>query len=234
MTFAVPAILDAPGAVIVTSNKRDLVDATRDARADAGDVWAFDPQSIPNEPASGPGSWWWNLLSYVTDEVKAANLAPHFASGSRAADAKTDAVFDLMARDLLAGAPPGGRARQPAHRRRLPVADADPPHDDEAVQILQREDFPLTADQVSGVIDSPEKQRGGVYGTAQQMASCLTNRATLRWVAHTVRTTGQSVGERRRELNPHTFVREGGTLYSLQGATCPTSTPITARAGSCS
>ena len=32
---AVPAILDAPGAVLVTSNKRDVVDATRDVRGRA-------------------------------------------------------------------------------------------------------------------------------------------------------------------------------------------------------
>lgn len=213
VAFAVPAILDAPGAVIVTSNKRDLVDATRDVRADAGDVWVFDPQSIANEPASGPGSWWWNPLSYVTDEVKAANLAQHFASGSRAADAKTDAFFDPAARDLLAG------LLLAAALDNRPITDVyrwlTRPSDDEAVQILQREDFPLTADQVTGVIDSPEKQRGGVYGTAQQMASCLTNRATLQWVTNTGRTTGQTVGERRREFDPHTFVREGGTLYSL-------------------
>ena len=43
---AVPAILDAPGAVVVTSNKRDVVDATRDPRADKGPVWVFDPQGI--------------------------------------------------------------------------------------------------------------------------------------------------------------------------------------------
>lgn len=32
---AVPAILDAPGAVLVTSNKRDVVDATRDVRKES-------------------------------------------------------------------------------------------------------------------------------------------------------------------------------------------------------
>lgn len=40
-------------------------------------MWVFDPQSIANEE---PTTWWWNPLSYVTDEVKAATLAEHFAS----------------------------------------------------------------------------------------------------------------------------------------------------------
>ena len=205
VAFAIPAILDAPGPVLVTSNKRDIVDATRDVRASAGQVWVFDPQGIANEP---PTSWWWNPLSYVTDEVRAANLAEHFASGSRAADAKTDAFFDPAARDLLAGlllaAALDGR----------PITDVyvwlTRPYEDEAVGILKRGGFPLTAAQVDGVIKSPEKQRGGVYGTAQQMASCLTNRAVLQWVTDTSSTTG-----RRREFDPRAFVREGGTLYSL-------------------
>src|SRR5687767_3380614 len=38
---AVPAILDAPGAVVATSNKRDIVDATRDPRAKKGPIWVF-------------------------------------------------------------------------------------------------------------------------------------------------------------------------------------------------
>ena len=96
---AVPAILDAPGSVLVTSNKRDVVDATRDVRAAAGPVWAFDPQAIALEEPT----WWWNPLSYVTDEVKAARLAEHFASGSRDPGAKTDAYFDPAGQDLLAG-----------------------------------------------------------------------------------------------------------------------------------
>ena len=206
VSFAIPAILDAPGPVLVTSNKRDIVDATREVRTGAGEVWVFDPQAIANEPATG---WWWNPLSYVTDEVKAANLAQHFASGSRAADAKTDAFFDPAARDLLAGlllaAALDGR----------PITDVyewlTRPYEDEAVGILRREDFPLTAAQVDGVIKSPEKQRGGVYGTAQQMASCLTNRAVLQWVTD----TSSTAAGRRREFDPRAFVREGGTLYSL-------------------
>ena len=96
---AVPAILDAPGSVLVTSNKRDVVDATRDVRAAAGPVWVFDPQGIALEEPQ----WWWNPLSYVTDEVRAAKLAEHFASGSRESGSRADAYFDNAGQDLLAG-----------------------------------------------------------------------------------------------------------------------------------
>lgn len=63
---AIPAILAAPGAVMVTSNKRDIVDGTRDVRAADGPVWVFDPQAVALEEPT----WWWNPLSYVTDEVR--------------------------------------------------------------------------------------------------------------------------------------------------------------------
>ena len=173
---AVPAVLDAPGAVLATSNKRDLVDASRDPRAQNGPVWVFDPQGIALEPAT----WWWNPLSYVTDEVKAAKLAEHFASGSRDAGARTDAYFDPAGQDLLAGLLLAGALD------RRPITDVyrwlTRPTDDTAVDILRNHGYTLSADQVSGVIDAPDKQRGGVYGTAQQMASCLTNRQVLEWV----------------------------------------------------
>lgn len=201
---AVPAILDAPGSVLVTSNKRDVVDATRDVRAQRGPVWVFDPQAIALEEPT----WWWNPLSYVTDEVRAARLAEHFAAGSRDPGARTDAYFDPAGQDLLAGLL---LAAALDHR---PITDVytwlTRPTDETAADLLRRHGFPLTADQVAGVVAAPEKQRGGVFGTAQQMASCLTNRQVAAWV------TPQGQADHRPQFNPHDFVQaDGGTLYSL-------------------
>jgi type IV secretory pathway TraG/TraD family ATPase VirD4 len=203
---AVPAILAAPGGVLVTSNKRDVVDATRDVRAAAGPVWVFDPQGISLENPT----WWWNPLSYVTDEVKAAKLADHFASGSRDPGAKTDAYFDPAGQDLLAGLLLAAALDQ------RPITDVyswlTRPSEEEAVDILRDHGFTLTADQVRGVINAPEKQRGGIYGTAQQMASCLTNRQVAAWVNPSGATTAD---DPRPHFDPVAFVRDGGTLYSL-------------------
>jgi len=200
---AVPAILDAPGSVLVTSNKRDVVDATRDVRAEAGPVWVFDPQGIALENPT----WWWNPLSYVTDEVRAAKLADHFASGSRDPGAKTDAYFDPAGQDLLAG------LLLAAALDSRPITDVygwlTRPTEEEPIGILRRGGYDLTADQVRGVITAPEKQRGGIYGTAQQMASCLTNRQVAAWV------NPQGDPDLRPQFDPAAFVRDGGTLYSL-------------------
>jgi type IV secretory pathway TraG/TraD family ATPase VirD4 len=217
---AIPAILEAPGAVLVTSNKRDVVDATRDPRQAAGPVWVFDPQSIALEEPT----WWWNPLDYVTDEVKAAKLAEHFASGSRDPGARTDAFFDPAGQDLLAGLLLAAALDQ------QPITQVytwlTTPSNDDPVEILNRHGFGMTADQVKGVIRSPEKQRGGVYGTAQQMASCLTNRQVGAWV-----TPRPGVDLRPRFSAQH-FIHDGGTLYSLskegKGTAGPLTTALTA------
>lgn len=202
-SLVVPAILDAPGAALVTSNKRDVVDATRDVRAGVGQVWVFDPQTIALEQPT----WWWNPLSYVVDEVKAASLAEHFASGSRAAGARTDAYFDPAGQDLLAD------MLLAAALDNHPITDVyrwlTRPVDQTPASILAAHGYVLQADRLEGTIALPDKQRGGVYGTAQQMATCLTTRAIARWV------TPEGAGDRRPQFDPKAFIETRGTLYSL-------------------
>ena len=206
-------LLAAPGAAVVTSNKRDIVDATRDLRADVGEVFVFDPQGLVDEPPD----WWWNPLSFVTDEVKASMLADIFASASRDPSARTDAYFEpagteLLANLLLAAAV----GERPITQVYLWLAD---PSDDEAVSILGDAGYDILAAALQGVINYPDKQRAGVYGTAKQIGSFLTNRQAVRWVtpdtgakrdANPWTTTSS-----RREFHPHEFVRGTGTLYSV-------------------
>ncbi len=202
--LVIPAILEAPGAVVTTSNKRDVVDATRDPRAAVGQVWIFDPQGIALERPT----WWWNPLSYVTDDVRAFRLAEHFASSARADGAVQDAYFEPAGRDLLAG------MLLAAALQDRPITQVfewlSEPTNQEPVDVLRLHEYDLIAADVEGVIMAPEKQRGGVYGTARQMAACLKIRAIAQWV------TPQTVaGDYRPQLDPHAFVRSTDTLYSL-------------------
>ncbi|MFJ9935821.1 type IV secretory system conjugative DNA transfer family protein [Streptomyces virginiae] len=200
---AIPAILDAPGAVLVTSNKRDIVDATRGPRGARGAVWVFDPQQVAQEEPT----WWWNPLSYVTDVARARKLAEHFASGSRDADASTDAYFDPAGRDLLANLLlAAATAKAPITQVYSWLAN---PKDDSPERILRGAGHHMPADALFGVITAPDKQRGGIYGVAQQMASCLVNPEVNRWV------TPVAEDDDRPELDPAEFVRGEGTLYSL-------------------
>ena len=213
---AIPTILAAPGAVLVTSNKRDVVDASRDPRAERGRVWVFDPQQICEEAPS----WSWDPLSYVVDEVKAAELADVFALSSRDPGARTDAFFDtagqnLVAQLLLAAA----LAKRPLTQVYLWLTE---PNDDEPVAVLAEHGYEILAAALQAQVNAPEKQRGGVYGTAQEMCAFMTNRQAMRWVV---------ADDDRPQFVPDRFASGSDTLYSLskegRGSCAPLVTALT-------
>lgn len=215
---AIPAILAAPpsASVLVTSNKRDATDATRDVRSQltGNPPWVFDPQRIAVEEAE----WWWNPLSYVTDEVRADRLARHFAAGSREAGAKTDAYFDGEGRNLVSWLLLAAALDQ------RPITDVytwtTRPSDDTAVGILSDAGYSLQADGVAGVVNAPDKQRAGVFGTARQMLACLTNRSIAPWI------TPLGPHDPRPHFDPYAFARGGHTLYSLSKEGVGTAGPL--------
>lgn len=202
-TIVISAIIDAPGSVIVTSNKRDVVDATRDVQSARGDIRVFDPQNIVGEPPT----WWWNPLSYVTDETKAYALAATFADASRPDDARSDAYFDNAGRDLLGNlilaAAVSGRPLTQVYTWLTRQTD------DEAADLLAAHGHLLPSQSVRGVVNLPTEQRGGVFGTAIGMVSFLLNRRAAQWI-----TPPTTAGV--HEFVPASFVRRpADTVYLL-------------------
>ena len=156
--WVVPRIWAAPGAVVATSNKRDILDATRTVRAGRGRTWVFDPQGIAGEPQS----WWWNILSYVTDAVQARALTQIFIDTTRPAGAQTSAYFDAAARDLVTAlvlaAARGGRTIMDVHGWLSDQTDREP------LMILRRTGEDLMARALEGAMDLVAETRSGVYG----------------------------------------------------------------------
>ncbi|PPF38036.1 type IV secretory system conjugative DNA transfer family protein [Rathayibacter sp. AY1A3] len=212
-SLVIPAIMAAPGAVVTTSNKRDVLDATRDVRAVKGRVWVFDPQRVAFEDAT----WWWNPLSYVTDDTKAAKLATHFASGTRAMNAKTDAYFDgkgqELLSDLLLAAAAGNRPISDVLLWLTSVEDETP------VELLHDNGYPTNARAVRGIMNTADKARDGIYSTAQGMAVCLKSAATADWV-------NARPNDTRPQFVPETFVTSTQTLYSLSKEGAGTAGPL--------
>jgi type IV secretory pathway TraG/TraD family ATPase VirD4 len=230
--YAIPAVMDAPGPVIVTSNKRDIVDATRGPRELRGDCWVFDPQGVAG---AGPG-WWWNPVSYVTDVRTARKLSAVWTNASKEPDARTDAYFDNAGQELLAelllAASAGARPISAVFGW---LSDSD---DDTAVTLLRRGGHPMAADALRATVNLPEKQKAGVYGTAAKTVSFLSDPRVLEWVedpAPEEQGSERSGGDRRRSrknFDPAAFVASNDTLYSLsregEGSSGPLVTALTA------
>ena len=219
--WLVPRIYAAPGAVVATSNKRDLVDITRQDREQVGRAWVFDPQGIADEAQT----WWWNILAGVRTPVDAVSLAEVFIDSQRDPGATKDAYFDGASKDLVAAlllaAALGGRDIRMVHEW------LTRPLDDEPVRILERAAQMMTAQSLRGMMNLPAETRGGVYGGASQTMSFLLNDAALRWVLPPTAKDSENV----MEFHPTDFVASTDTLYCLsqegRGSASPIVTALT-------
>lgn len=200
-SLAIPSILSAPGAVLLTSNKAagDAFTAAYDARAQVGQVWTLDPQQI----AHAAREMWWNPLASATTLDGANRLAGHFLAASVDASQQGDfwskAGGNILSQLLLAAA-----------LDERPITDIMQwlafPADRTPLDILRDHDFAAVAAQLKGTVEGPPETRDGIYETARQYASALLNAEIAAWV-----TPQKNVPEFR----PEQFVTSTDTLFLL-------------------
>lgn len=96
----IPLILDAPGPVVVTGTKNDVVLLTAVARQRRGDVVAFDPMNIANWPHTPK----WDPIAGCEDPEEALDRAKAWAAGASkgGAGAGNAAWFQERAAEVLA------------------------------------------------------------------------------------------------------------------------------------
>lgn len=195
----IPNIVGAPGAVVVTSCKRDVVDATREVRRRRGRVWVFDPHDLVGEH---PG-WFWDPLSMVAGSMKeAVSVAGLIAFTQRDQHARSDGYFQPAAEHLLAMfLLAASLDAQPITAVRRWVLRPD---DDEPETILRRGDHPLAADACEATRGLPALQRAGVFGSAMQLVSWLAEPEVLPWI---------TPGEGREAFRFEEFALGTDTLY---------------------
>ncbi|MFG3522642.1 type IV secretory system conjugative DNA transfer family protein [Nocardia nova] len=203
----IPAILSAIGPVLVTSNKRDVVDATRDVREGKGSrTFVFDPQGVAGEEHA---LWYWDPLGWVDArhegcEMRAARLAGHFADADDGGEGTPDSFFDPEAEDLLAGM---FLAAAVANRSITQVWDwVTDPSDTESVQLLRAAGHHYVASGLAQQYNASERVRDSIFGTAKKMVRCLKLSNVHQWV---------TPGADRYAFDEWDFLNRNGTLYCL-------------------
>ncbi|MFC6136506.1 MULTISPECIES: type IV secretory system conjugative DNA transfer family protein [Streptomyces] len=199
--LAIPAILAAPGPVLLTSNKAagDAYTATLDARGEDGRTWSMDPQQI----AHATREMWWNPLATAKSLDGAGRLAGHFLAASVDASQQGDfwskAGSNILSQLFLAAA-----------LDERPITDVMQwlafPADRRPLDILRDHGFSAVAAQLKGTVEGPPETRDGIYETARQYASALLNSEIAAWV-----TPQKGVAE----FKPAEFVTSKDTLYLL-------------------
>jgi type IV secretory pathway TraG/TraD family ATPase VirD4 len=208
----IPAILTAIGPVLATSNKRDVVDATRDVREAKGSrTFVFDPQGVAAEEPT----WYWNPLAWVDAnsdgcEMRAARLAGHFADSDSGSDSRNDAFFDPEAEDLLAGLfLAAAIAKKPITQIWEWVTDQQ---NIEPINILRDAKHDFSASGLAAQYNADPRTRSGIFGTAKKMVRCLKLRNVHKWVTPHSEERHEPARAQFDELE---FIEKNGTLYSL-------------------
>jgi type IV secretory pathway TraG/TraD family ATPase VirD4 len=209
--IAIPAILSAPGPVVATSNKADLlVTAALRATTTGRTPWVFDPQGI----AATTQSWWWDPLDGVTDVEAAERLAGHFIATVE--DDKGESIWPMSATELLSGlllaANLSDGAITDVYRWLSDERDPLP------ATILTTHGFDVLAGSMRSLAAAAPETRASVYFTARSGARCLRNPAITAWV------TPKPLAR----LDPHTFLEQANTLYLMSKDSGGSAAPLVA------
>jgi len=200
--FAIPMILDAPGAVITTSTRPDNLTATLNARAGRGPVAVFDPQRLA---AGASSATKWSPIRGCDNPQTALVRAKALTVG--AARGTTDSSFwqnsaEQAVRCLLHAAALGGKTAADLYRWSLSAVAAN-----EAVTILANNPRAATgwANALTAITRADQKQRDSVWAMVGIAFAALADPRVLDAVS-------PAVGE---GFDPETFLRSNGTLYLL-------------------
>ncbi|MFH8434502.1 type IV secretory system conjugative DNA transfer family protein [Streptomyces sp. NPDC018007] len=197
--IAIPRVLRARGAVLLTSNKSDVYAVTRAEREKTGTVWTFDPQGI----AHTPREMWWDMLAECVTIEGSRRLAGHFVASVNDDASQKDFWISAAQNTLTALFLAAARGRAPVTDLLGWLAD---PADRTPVDLLREAGLAAMAEQLQGTVRGAVETRDGIYETARQCVSCLLDPGILAWV-----TRAPDV----RQFRPEEHVLGRDTLYLL-------------------
>ncbi|WP_331720633.1 TraM recognition domain-containing protein (plasmid) [Streptomyces sp. NBC_00161] len=196
-SLAIPVAEEAPGALLMTSNKSDVYAATLGSRRYVGQVWILDTQGV----AQVERGMWWDMIAQAETLEGAERLASHFVT--QITSEQADPFWSQAAGDLLVGLfraayHDGGSARDVMKW----LAD---PKEKAPLRILYRHE-PVLAEQVDSSISIAEETQSGIYQNARTAMSALRDEKVLAWVTPDANLP---------RFDPESFATSKDTLYLL-------------------
>ncbi|WP_380162755.1 type IV secretory system conjugative DNA transfer family protein [Kineococcus sp. R86509] len=204
----IPAALDAPGALIVTSTRTDILDVVATKRARMGRVWVFDPLGR----TGWPEPMVWNPVAGCADARVATSRALAFATGLGADDGSTTnsgffrANSAAVLRYLLHAADLDGRPMSDVIEWAVNLTNgAEVPQ-----EIIRESTSPQAEPAWPGMLASlatgAEETVSSTRMTLQQSIDVLATRDVARWV-----TPAEGVAE----FDSTAFVNSTDTLFLI-------------------
>ncbi|MFI6209159.1 type IV secretory system conjugative DNA transfer family protein [Streptomyces sp. NPDC051041] len=211
-SLAIPVAEEAPGALLMTSNKSDVYAATLASRSRIGHAWILDTQGV----AQAEREMWWDMIAQAETLEGAERLASHFVT--QITSEQADPFWSQAAGDLLVGLfraawHDGGTVRDVMKW----LAD---PREKAPMRILYQHE-PVLAEQVESSVNIAEETQSGIYQNARTAVSALRDEKVLAWV---------TPDKRHPRFDPEHFATSRDTLYLLSKKGGPASAVVAALA----
>jgi type IV secretory pathway TraG/TraD family ATPase VirD4 len=169
----VPLIISAPGPVVSTSTKDDVLRATGLVRARLGTVWHFGPAGGPPPPGTVPLRW--SPIPPSRDWARAQGLGKAIAESSRKSSDRggtTDsgAFFANRSAYFIAAMFHAAALADQPMQWVLRATAGNEKVVNEAIDILNDDispDASLAADTLQGIVDQDPRTKTAIYATAE-------------------------------------------------------------------
>lgn len=196
--IVVPNVLSAPGPVVSTSTKPDVLEATLGHRSQRGRCWLYDPTGTVPTPA-GASQLRWSPIPAAREWDRARATARQMVGAGRAAEGLGDARFwagraatllgPLLHAAALEEAPIDLLLRWVDRRELAPASVA-----------LEGAGATLAADALAGVAESDRRELSAAFSTAEEALGAYRSEAAL--------TTARSAN-----FEPVDFIDSADTVY---------------------
>lgn len=206
-SLVIPAVLAAPGAVVSTSTKPDVMLATASARMSNGPCYIYDPSGTVELPR-GVMRVRWSPVTKCLEWDDAMAMAHHLVSARRPTGVATrsDGSEHWVERAQALLAPLLHAAALEGVEMAGVLRWVDRREASHAMAILERSGSEVPADQLAGIAVTESREQSGIWSTASSVLSAYRSSTAL---ATTV----------APDFDALTFCETGATLYVCATAT---------------